>query len=359
LNRAPADYTPARLAALYRQLEDRMLQLPGVKGAGLALYNPLTDNWGELVLVAGKPPGGLNENSGASWDRVTASYLQNFGIGLVRGRYLNANDNEQAPNVAVVNEAFAKRFFKSDEDPIGQRFGFDLPENVNTYEIVGIVRDSKFVNFTLRREVTPMMWVSLAQTVNYDNEMMTRIERASHTIGGMMFVTDMAPGQMEPLIARLLSDIDPNLTLSSVRTMRQQVELAFNQERAVAALAGLFGIVALLLAAVGLYGVTAYSVAQRTNEIGLRMALGADRQRVIALVMRGAFLRVAAGLVLGIPLAIGAGKLAAAQLYDVKYWDPPALAVATVALGLCGFFAALTPAARAAAISPMRALRAE
>ena len=177
LNRPPADYEPERLSALYRQLEERLLQLPGVTGAGLALYNPLTDNWGELVLVAGKPPGALNENSGASWDRVSANYLQNFGIPVLRGRAFTAADNEHTMPVTVVNEAFAKRFFKSDEDPIGQHFGFDLPENVNTFEIVGIVRDSKFVNFTLRREVTPMMWVPLAQTVKYTNDMMKRIEQ--------------------------------------------------------------------------------------------------------------------------------------------------------------------------------------
>ena len=120
---------------------------------------------------------------------------------------------------------------------------------------------------------------------------------------------------------------------------------------------GLFGIVALLLAAVGLYGVTAYTVAQRTNEIGIRMALGADRVNVVKLVLRGAFTRVAAGLILGLPLAVGAGRLLAAQLYGVSFWDPLALAVAAGSLATCALFAALIPAGRAASISPMRALR--
>src|SRR2546427_4717999 len=137
--------------------------------------------------------------------------------------------------------------------------------------------------------------------------------------GGRVFTPDNAsPGAIEPLVTRTLSEVDPNLTIISVRTMQQQVELSFNQERAVASLAGLFGIVALLLAAVGLYGVTAYTVAQRTNEIGIRMALGADRAKVIDLVLRGALKRVVIGLILGLPLAVGAGRLISSQLYGVS-----------------------------------------
>ena len=147
---------------------------------------------------------------------------------------------------------------------------------------------------------------------------MQRLELASHFIGGVMLVTPMSPAALEPLVTKTVAEVDPNLTIINVRTMPQQVALSFNQERAVASLAGLFGIVALLLAAVGLYGVTAYSVAQRTNEIGVRMALGADRGRVIGLVLRSAFARVALGLLLGVPLAIGAGRLIAARLYGVR-----------------------------------------
>jgi ABC-type antimicrobial peptide transport system permease subunit len=174
-----------------------------------------------------------------------------------------------------------------------------------------------------------------------------------------MLVTDSSPAVLEPLLTKALAEVDPNLTMTSVRTMRQQVALTFDQERAVASLAGLFGIVALLLAAVGLYGVTAYSVAQRTNEIGIRMALGADRAKVIDLVLRGAFKRAVIGLLLGVPLAIGAGRLISAQLYGVSYWDPLALTVAATSLGICAFFAAIIPAGRAASISPIRALRTE
>ncbi len=202
-----------------------------------------------------------------------------------------------------------------------------------------------------------MFYVPLEQTVDYKSDLMKRLELQSHFVGGIMLVTNASPGALEPLITKTLSDVDPNLTITSVRTMQQQVELSFDQERAVASLAGLFGVVALLLAAVGLYGVTAYTVAQRTNEIGIRMALGADRPKVVNLVLRGAFTRVVVGLILGLPLAVGAGRLIAAQLYGVSFWDPLALTLAAGSLAVCAFFAAVIPAARAASISPMRALR--
>jgi predicted permease len=359
INNPPASYTLPQLAALYRQLEDQLTRLPGVRGAGLALYNPLTNNWGELVMVAGHPPGKMGEESGASWDRVSANYLQNFGMPILRGRYFTAADNETTAPVAIVNEAFVKRFFKSDEDPIEQHFGIDMPENAGTYRIVGIVRDAKFAGWGLDRPARPMFYVPLAQGVEYKDSLMKMIDLRSHFIGGITLVTSLPPGQLEPQINRMLADVDPNLTINSIRTMQQQVDLSFDQERAVASLAGLFGIVALVLAAVGLYGVTAYTVAQRTNEIGIRMALGADRTKVMRLVLSGAFSRVLLGLLIGLPLAVGAGKLISAQLYGVAWWDPLALTVAAGALAICSFFAAIIPANRAASIAPMHALRIE
>ncbi len=359
MNRPPATYTQPQLASLYRQLEDHLNGLPGVQGVGLALYNPLTDNWGELIMVAGHPPAKLNEEAGASWDRVSANYLQNLGMPILRGRAFTAADNETTAPVAIVNEAFVKRFFKSDEDPLGQHFGLDVPEYAGTFRIVGVVRDAKFAGWGLSRPARPMFYVPLAQNVNYPDELMKKIELNSHFIGGMLLVSNLTPGALEAQLTRMLTDLDPNLTINSIRTMQQQIELSFDQQRAVASLAGLFGIVALILAAIGLYGVTAYSVAQRTNEIGIRMALGADRPKVLRLVLGGAFKRVLIGLILGLPLAVGAGRLLSAQLYGVTSWDPFALSVAAGALAICPFFAAIIPANRAASISPMNALRIE
>jgi predicted permease len=359
MNNPPATYTQPQLSSLYRQLEERLNRLPGVQGSGLALYNPLTDNWGELIMVAGHPPAKLHEEAGASWDRVSANYLQNLGMPILRGRAFTPADNETTAPVAIVNEAFVKRFFKSDENPLDQHFGLDVPEYAGTFRIVGVVRDAKFAGGGLSRPARPMFFVPLAQNVAYPDELMKKIELRSHFIGGIMLVTNISPGALEPLLTRMLADLDPNLSFNSIRTLQQQVELSFDQERAVASLAGLFGIVALVLAAIGLYGVTAYSVAQRTNEIGIRMALGADRPKVIRLVLRGAFKRVLVGLLLGLPLAVGAGRLISAQLYGVSSWDPFALSAAAGALAICSFFAAMIPANRAASISPMNALRIE
>jgi ABC-type antimicrobial peptide transport system permease subunit len=261
--------------------------------------------------------------------------------------------------VAIVNEGFVKRFFKNGEDPLEQHFGLDLPENVGTFRIVGIVRDAKFAGFELNKPARPMFYVPLAQSVDYKNDLMKMLELRSHFIGGIMLVTNASPGRLEPLLTEALAEVDPNLTMTSVRTMREEVDLAFDQERAVASLAGLFGVVALLLAAVGLYGVTAYTVAQRTREIGIRMALGAERAKVVGLVLSGASQRVVGGLILGVPLSIGAGRLISSQLYGVSSWDPLALMIAAGALAASAFVAALIPASRAASISPMSALRSE
>ena len=201
-----------------------------------------------------------------------------------------------------------------------------------------------------------MFYVPMAQTVTYTNPRSTGLETASHFAGGILLVTDTPRGTLEPLVMRALAAADPNLTVINILTLEEQVARTFSQPRAVASLAGLFGVVALILAAIGLYGVTAYTVARRRGEIGLRMALGADRRNVIGMVMHGAFTRVGIGLLLGVPLAIGAGYLLSAQLYGVTFWDPVALSVAAGSLAIAALVAAAVPALRAAAVAPMIAL---
>ena len=356
LKRLPSTYTPAQLSTLYRDIERRLTSLPGVRGAGLALANPFFSSWSEAVLVAGRPPNPSDE-SGASWNRVSADYLQNLGVTLAGGRLFEETDTETTAPVAVVSEAFARRFFRDDEDPLGQHFGVERSENADTFRIVGIVRDTKFLRSGLNEPAGPMFFLSLAQRVDYATDYRRMVERLSHFAQGILVVTDYALAEIEPILRRTLEAADPNLTIISVRTMQEQIERSSDREQAVAGLSGLFGFVALVLAAVGVYGVTAYMVGQQTNEIGIRMALGADRVKVIVLVLRQAFQRVATGLVLGLPLAVGAVRFMGAQLHGVSFWDPVSLAVAAGSVAACALVAVMTPAGRAAAISPIGALR--
>jgi predicted permease len=354
LNPPPSFYSPERLEALYRDLQARLERIPGVERASLALYAPLTNNWGELVFVDGHPPAALNENSGSSWDRVSAGHFETVGQPVLRGRGITEADTRTTQNVAVVNEAFVRRFFPK-EEPLERHFGIDLPAYARSYRIVGVVRDAKYTDPT--KPARPMFFVPLAQVTKYKENLLNLVDSRSHFIDAALLRTRLSAGALEPLLRKAFAETDPNLTVVRVRSMQDQIALVFDQQRAVAALAGLFGAVALALAAVGLYGVTAYSVAQRTGEIGIRMALGADAAGVLRLVLRGAFRTVGLGLLLGVPLAIGGGRLIAAQLYGVTGSDPLALAIAVAALAGCAFVAAFLPARRAAAIDPMNALR--
>jgi predicted permease len=291
---------------------------------------------------------------------VSSAYLRNLGMKILRGRDFSTADNENSAPVAIVNETFVRRFFAKNEDPLGQHFGLDLPQFAGTFRIVGIVKDARFAGFALRRPMRPMFYVPLAQSVNYgENTMMARLELSSHLVRGITLVTDMPPGVLEPQVTKALAEVDPNLTVVNLRTMEEQLALRFDRERAVATLASLFGTVALLLAAIGMYGVTAYGVARRTAEIGIRMALGADRSKVVIMILRAAAYRVLIGIAAGVPLAIGAGRLLSAELYGVSSWDPRALCFAACALAVCALLAAAIPARRAASISPMSALRTE
>ena len=158
--------------------------------------------------MAGHPAPRMDDNSGASWDRVSAHFLQSFGIPLLRGRHFTESDNETSALVAVVNQAFVKRFFREGEDPIGQQFGLDKPEFANTFRIVGVVGDAKFAGWGLRRPAMPMFFVPLTQLVAYPaGDMLERVERRSHYIGGLMLTTNAAAGGLEPVITKILADL--------------------------------------------------------------------------------------------------------------------------------------------------------
>ncbi len=356
MNGPPGSYSEAQLDALYPALQARLQQIPGVESAALALYTPYIDNWGELIVPEGHGVPQLSDDANSSWDRVSPGYLETMGQPILRGRSLTEEDSGNTRNVVVVTEKFARQFFPN-QDPVGKHFGLDMPEYNTTFEIVGVVHDVKYQN--PQRPARAMFFAPLAQHARYDQPVMALIEHRSHYISGAVLKLRGSSLGIEGMVRKAFSDVDPNLTIIAVAPMQQQVDSDFDQRRAVAQMTGLFGLLALVLAAVGLYGVTAYTVERRTSEIGVRMALGANRGNVIRLVLRGAFRQVFLGLLIGIPISIGCGHLIAAQLYQVKSWDPVVLAGSIAALGLCALVASVIPAQRAASINPVQALRTE
>ncbi|MFZ0418567.1 MAG: ABC transporter permease [Candidatus Sulfotelmatobacter sp.] len=353
-----AGYTAERLPALYREMEARFSGLPGVASVGMALYSPLEgDNWSDCVIQQGHPAPGPNDKCGSTWDRVSTNFLDAVGVSLVRGRGFTDQDTATSQQVAVVNQTFVKRFFPN-EDPVGQRFGIDFPQYSGSFEIVGVFADFKMNN--PRDPVRPVFLRPLTQrfTGFQEPEMISGETRSlfMHT----MLLSFNAPQQnVETLVRRTLAGIDPNLTVVNLQSFDAEVAGNFNEDRLIARLTGLFGILALMLASVGLYGVMSYLVARRTSEIGVRMALGATRSSVLAMVLRGALWQILIGLGLGIPAALLAGHLMVSQLYGVGGSDPLALLGATLVLGLCATAAGFIPARRAASIEPMQALRTE
>ena len=281
-----------------------------------------------------------------------------MGAKIVLGRAITEEDTAATRSVAVVNEAFVKKFFK-DQSPIGQHFGPNKIEYSGNYEIVGVARDMRYMTYDYKDPVRPMYWVPEAQTVQYNDPAFASGETWSHYLYNIVIWAPGNPPGMEDRVRKALASIDPNLVLYSVDPYSEVVSADFQQEDMIATLTTLFGLLGLVLAAVGLYGVMAYTVQQRTNEIGLRMALGADRMRVVKMVLSGAFAQIGIGLAIGIPAAIGAGKLMTDQLFGVKPWDPIMLALAALMLGLAALLASAIPARRAAGVEPMVALRNE
>ena len=353
-----AGYTVDRMPALYRQIEDRFSALPGMVYMSLAMYSPLEgDNWGECVIQQGHAAPRAGDQCGSTWDRVSNQFLDSIGVPILRGRGFTDQDTATSPQVAIVNQAFVKRFFP-DKDPLGQHFGIDLPEYSGSFEIVGVFRDFKMNN--PRTEVRPVFLRPITQQfLGYKEPALISTETQSMDMNAMILEFNVPQQDVEALVRRTMAQIDPNLTVRDLRSFGEQVAGNFNQERLVARLTSLFGILALILASVGLYGVMSYFVARRTSEIGIRMALGATRQSVVAMVMRGALGQILIGLALGIPASFYAGYLMKVMLYGVGSYDPVALAGAPLILVIFAAAAAFIPARRAASIEPMQALRIE
>jgi predicted permease len=354
-----AGYKPEQSDAFFRQLHDALAIIPGVKEVTYSLYSPMEgNNWGEGVWIEGQaPPAPGSGFNGASWDRVSADYFDNIGTKIIAGRAITEQDTKSTRNVAVVNQTFAKHFFK-DGNPIGQHFGDEDPKYAGNFEIVGVTEDTQYWQPT--SHIRPMFFLPATQWSKYDDPAEVMFENVSHLEMSAIEIqtAGYVPG-LEAQVRRALGQINPNLTMINFDTFAEQVKNGFNQQELLVQLTSAFGFLALTLAAIGLYGVTSYSVAQRTREIGIRMALGADRGGVLQMVLRTAFLQAGIGLAIGMPAAIFAGKFMASMLYNVRPWDPPVLIATTAILAIAALLAAVIPAQRAASVEPMTALRVE
>jgi predicted permease len=290
----------------------------------------------------------------SSWLRVGPDYFETIGTRLIRGRTIGEQDTPTSTRVAVVNEGFAQKFFR-DQNPIGKHFGSDSHGHESDFEIVGVVEDTKYQDTHGPAYAT--YFLPYLQHVVHSGPADHPGEESSQNIGTIELHVNGSPENLESTVRQRLAELDSDMTVLRMTTFTEQVSEAFNQERLLARLTTLFGLLALTLASIGLYGVTAYTVEQRTREIGIRVAVGANRKNVVNMVLGGAFRQVALGMVLGVPLALLSGWLISSQLFEVKGHDPIALGLAAAMLSVCALVAGLIPARRAASIDPMQALR--
>jgi predicted permease len=359
INPQLGNYKPEQMEPMFRQIDDRLQQIPGVRMVAPALYGPMTgDSWNNGVRIEGQPEPGAKDDTSAGFVRVMPGFFDALGAKIVAGRAITDQDTAATRKVAVINEAFAKKFFKN-QNPVGQHFGPGKLKYSSTFEVVGVVKDMRYMTYNYKEPVGPMYWVPEAQTVEWDDPAYASGEMWSHYLNNIVIWAPGNPPQMEERVRKTLAAVDPNLVLYGVDPYTKVVSADFQQEEMIATLTTLFGVLGLVLAAVGLYGVMAYAVQQRTGEIGIRMALGADRMRVLKMVLRSAFAQIGIGMAIGIPAAIGAGKLMRDQLYGVTPWNPVMLALAVLTLALAALLASLVPARRAAGVEPMVALRNE
>jgi predicted permease len=357
INPQAAGYKNTEVEPLYQTIVDRFHAIPGVVKVGLSTYTPMEENnWGSGVKVQGEP----DINKGASWVKGTPEYFDSVGTHVVMGRGFTSQDTLNAPSVAVVNQEFAKLFFGK-RNPIGHRFGFSGPSKVphdGVHEIVGVVEDTTYTSVYWKNHA--MYFLPLTQRAGANNDPDDPLDKDLSMFAGALVIQTAHPmAGFEKIVGDTLASINPNLTIVKFQTFQQQIDDRFIEERLITRLTSLFGLLALLLAAVGLYGVTAYSVVRRTPEIGIRMALGAARSRVIGTVMRGAMLQAVAGLAIGIPVAIFCVRYVKSQLYEITSVNVPVMAIAIGVLALAAAIAAIIPAQRAASIDPVRALRIE
>jgi predicted permease len=348
-------YTPERGKLAYRELTESLKSLPGVEAVGLASMRILeNDEWDSSMTVEGYNPDKPDDRAEPYMNSIGPNYFATLGVPIVAGRdFTNADSREVkhgeeadnfVPTTVMINEAFARKFFLG-RDPIGRHLGFGSDPGTKTdMEIIGVVKDIKYTS--LRDEIPPQAYVPYL---------------SSRFVGGMtVYVrTTAEPRGMMNLIREKVRNLDANMPIFDMRTTDEQIQNSLSAERMIASLSTVFGLLATILAAVGLYGLMAYNVVQRTREIGIRMALGAAQRDVVWMVMRDVLILVGIGIGVGVPFALALTSVVRSQLYGLTGHDPMTLVFATVGLAFVALAAGYIPAIRASRLDPMRALRYE
>jgi predicted permease len=336
-------YSQSRIQELYARLQQDIAALPGVRGVSMANIAPLTDNINMRTVTIEGYHLKQGEDMNPYVNELGPGYFATLGTPLIAGREFTSRDAMGAPLVGMMNETAAHYFF-GNQNPLGKHFGFGGRRGIADIEIVGVVKDDKSAG--LKKAAPRFVYAPFMQ-----NDTVTAISVYVRTIHD--------PAEMAAPLRRAVQQADASLPVIGMRTMQAQVDMFLVTERLIAMLSGVFGLLATVLAAVGLYGVMAYAVTRRTREIGIRMALGADRAKVVRLVMSEVAGMAAIGIGIGLPCAIGLSRFVQSELFGVKAADAMTLALASLALAAVSILAGYVPAWRATRVDPVVALRYE
>jgi predicted permease len=340
-----AGYKANELSAVYRQLHERLGALPNVSSVTIASYSPMQgSSTNSTVTVRGYTPA-KDEDTAVSDMMVGPNFSETLGVPLFMGRDIGLQDTPTSQKVAVVNQAFAQSYFH-DQNPIGRRATFDENSDKNDFEIVGVIGDSKYDSAKAKPDRTvfrPILQVQDQQTFANVFELRTAGD----------------PLNLSAEVRAAIAQVNDKLPIGNITSLRVQTDDALKQEKLIAQLVSFFGLLGLLLSCVGLYGIMTHAVLRRTNEIGIRMALGAERRDIIWMVLKESLLLVAIGIVVGVPAALASARLISSQLFGLKPSDPTTLATAALLLTVVAALAGYLPARRASRVNPLVALRYE